>query len=100
MDRGRRARSDSLREACPGFDVLYNLFAEHRDNVEPAERQLTISSVRVKKYASSTQFAANRVLGSGFRPRHSLHEALVDTIRHEFVDAPPRATPSPATPKP
>jgi len=64
------------------------------------KRQLSISSVRVKKYASSTQFAANRVLESGFRPRHSLRDALVDTIRHEFLDAPPRAAPSPATPKP
>jgi nucleoside-diphosphate-sugar epimerase len=62
-------------------------------------RQLSISSVRVKKYASSTQFAADRVLESGFRSRHSLHEALVDTIRHEFVDAPPSAAPSPASPK-
>jgi GlcNAc-P-P-Und epimerase len=62
-------------------------------------RQLSISSVRVKKYASSTQFAANRVLESGFRPRHSLRDALVDTIRHEFVDASPRAVPSPASPE-
>jgi GlcNAc-P-P-Und epimerase len=63
-------------------------------------RELSISSVRVKKYASSTQFAANRMLASGFRPRHSLHEALVYTIRHEFVDAPPQTAPSPAAPKP
>jgi nucleoside-diphosphate-sugar epimerase len=63
-------------------------------------RQLSISSVRVKKYASSTQFAANRVHETGFRPRHSLHEALVVTIRHEFVDPPPHAAPSPAAPKP
>ena len=60
-------------------------------------RQLSISSVRVKKYASSTQFAADRVLGSGFRPRHSLHEALVSTIRHEFVEDAQRAAPSPAS---
>jgi GlcNAc-P-P-Und epimerase len=62
-------------------------------------RQLSISSVRVKKYASSTQFAADRVLESGFRPRHSLREALVDTVRHEFVNAPPQAGPWPAAPK-
>lgn len=49
-------------------------------------RQLSLSAVRVKKYASSTQFAANRVAESGFRPRYSLREALVDTIRREFVD--------------
>ena len=63
-------------------------------------RQLSISSVRVKKYASSTQFAANRVRETGFRPRHSLHEALVVTIRHEFVDAPPGETPSPVSREP
>jgi GlcNAc-P-P-Und epimerase len=62
-------------------------------------RPLPISSVRVKKYASSTQFAANRALESGFQPRHSLREALVDTIRHEFVAAPDRA-PSAAPQKP
>jgi GlcNAc-P-P-Und epimerase len=62
-------------------------------------RQLSISSVRVKKYASSTQFAADRVLKSGFRPRHSLREALVDTVRHEFVNAPPQAGPWSAAPK-
>jgi GlcNAc-P-P-Und epimerase len=62
-------------------------------------RQLSISSVRVRKYASSTQFAANRALAAGFRPRHSLRDALVDTIRHEFVDTPPHTAPSPATPK-
>jgi GlcNAc-P-P-Und epimerase len=63
-------------------------------------RQLSISSMRVKKYASSTRFAADRVLESGFRPRHSLRDALVDTIRHEFVDAAPQAAPCPAAPKP
>lgn len=63
-------------------------------------RQLSISSIRVKKYASSTQFAADRVIKSGFRPRHSLHEALVNTIRHEFVDTPERATPSPLSSRP
>jgi GlcNAc-P-P-Und epimerase len=63
-------------------------------------RQLSISSVRVRKYASSTQFAADRVLESGFRPRHSLRDALVDTIRQEFVDTPPQAEPALASPKP
>jgi nucleoside-diphosphate-sugar epimerase len=63
-------------------------------------RQLSVSSIRVKKYASSTQFAADNVAKSGFQPRYSLHEALVSTILHEFVDTAPRAEPSPASPKP
>ena len=63
-------------------------------------RQLSISRVRVKKYASSSQFAANRVDSAAFRPRHDLRDALINTIRHEFVEAPPRATASPATPQP
>lgn len=60
-------------------------------------RQLSISSVRIKKYASSTQFAADRMLESGFRPSHSLHGALVTTIRHEFVAPTEQAAPSPAS---
>jgi len=56
-------------------------------------RPLMISSVRVKKYASSTQFASSRVSESGFRPRHSLQEGLVTTIRHEFLGTTEPATP-------
>ena len=63
-------------------------------------RQLSISSVRVRKYASSTQFAADRVLDTGFRPRYSLREALVDTIRQEFLRASPHAAPEPISLEP
>jgi GlcNAc-P-P-Und epimerase len=48
-------------------------------------RQFPISAVRVRKYAASTQFAAERALGTGFKPPYALRDALVDTIRHEFV---------------
>ena len=49
-----------------------------------SRRSLPISSVRVQKYAASTQFAARRVLESGFQPRHSLTDALATTVAHEF----------------
>jgi GlcNAc-P-P-Und epimerase len=59
-------------------------------------RQLPISRVRVRKYAANTMFAANRIASTGFTPRHSLHEALVATIRHEFpTDDGPQAMPFP-----
>jgi hypothetical protein len=48
-------------------------------------RRFPISAVRIRKYAASTQFSADRVATTGFTPRHSLHDALVATIRHEFV---------------
>jgi nucleoside-diphosphate-sugar epimerase len=44
-----------------------------------------ISRVRVRKYAASTRFAAERIASTGFTPPHSLHDALVTTIRHEFT---------------
>jgi nucleoside-diphosphate-sugar epimerase len=51
-------------------------------------RQFPISAVRVRKYAASTQFKAERALSTGFRPAHTLEAALIDTIRHEFGRAP------------
>jgi nucleoside-diphosphate-sugar epimerase len=48
-------------------------------------RQFPISAVRVRKYAANTQFAADRALRTGFKPPYSLRDALVDTIRHEFI---------------
>jgi GlcNAc-P-P-Und epimerase len=47
--------------------------------------QFSISAVRVRKYAASTQFAAERALSTGFRPARTLQAALIDTIRHEFT---------------
>ena len=48
-------------------------------------RQFPISRIRVKKYAANTRFAADRIASTGFKPPHSLHDALVATIRHEFL---------------
>jgi nucleoside-diphosphate-sugar epimerase len=50
-------------------------------------RHFPISRVRVRKYTANTRFAAERIASTGFTPRHSLHDALVTTIRHEFTDA-------------
>jgi nucleoside-diphosphate-sugar epimerase len=55
-------------------DLLARLSGQH----------FPISRVRVKKYAANTRFAADRVGSTGFTPRHSLDDALVTTIRHEF----------------
>jgi GlcNAc-P-P-Und epimerase len=64
-------------------------------------RQFPISAVRVRKYAASTQFAAERALSSGFRPAHTLEAALIDTIRQEFVSHPHGAgRPESGTPAP
>jgi len=49
-------------------------------------QRFPISRIRVKKYAANTTFAADRAASSGFTPRHSLHDALVTTIRHEFAE--------------
>jgi nucleoside-diphosphate-sugar epimerase len=57
-------------------------------------QEFPISRIRVKKYAANTRFAADRIASTGFKPRHSLHDALVATIRHEFSgDHQARASP-------
>ena len=53
-------------------------------------RTFPVSAIRVRKYCANTQFAAGRVAGAGFRPQHSLEEALRRTIRHEFGQQVPR----------
>ena len=65
-------------------------------------QQLPISRIRVKKYAADSRFAADRIASTGFKPRHALHDALVTTIRHEFLaddraQATPSRNPSPAS---
>jgi GlcNAc-P-P-Und epimerase len=48
--------------------------------------QLPISRIRLRKYTADTRFAADRMASTGFKPRLSVHDALVATIRHEFTD--------------
>ena len=58
-------------------------------------RTLLISAVRIRKFCSTTTFAVERALATGFRPPFPLHDALAQVIRHEFLPSPP-ASPSPA----
>lgn len=54
-----------------------------------------VSAVRVRKYCANTRFANRRALETGFVPSHSLEDALIETIRHEFPQAvaePPAGT--------
>lgn len=44
-----------------------------------------ISAIRIRKFCESTQFKADRVALTGFRPRFSLNEGLDRTIRFEFL---------------
>ena len=47
-------------------------------------RTFPVSAIRIRKFCESTQFRADRVLETGFRPPYSLEEALARTIAHEF----------------
>ena len=58
-----------------GFDILAKITG----------KKLPISSVRVKKFCSTTQFDAAKVFASGFAPICTLSEGLDRTIKHEFV---------------
>jgi nucleoside-diphosphate-sugar epimerase len=48
-------------------------------------KKLTISSIRVKKFCAVTQFDAEKVFASGFKPTFTLSEGLDRTIKFEFV---------------
>lgn len=47
-------------------------------------RRFPISAIRVRKFCESTQFRADRVAQTGFRPICSLSEGLARTIQSEF----------------
>lgn len=61
-----------------GFDVLSKVL----------KRSLPISSVRVRKFCATTQFASDKALASGFKAPYSLREGLTNTLLHEFVKRP------------
>jgi len=48
-------------------------------------KSLPVSSIRVKKFMGTTQFASS-VSGTGFVPPVSLEEGLVRTLRYEFME--------------
>ena len=49
-------------------------------------KSFPVSAIRVKKFCSNTQFAADRVRESGFVPPVALPEGLERTIRYEFIE--------------
>ncbi|HVP32978.1 MAG TPA: NAD-dependent epimerase/dehydratase family protein [Steroidobacteraceae bacterium] len=50
-------------------------------------RSFPISTIRVRKFTSSTVFSS-RAEASGFEPPFALSEALARTVRSEFIDSP------------
>jgi len=48
-------------------------------------KKYPISSIRIKKFCSDTQFTSYRIRETGFTPPYSLEEGLHRTIRYEFL---------------
>lgn len=57
-----------------------------------------VSAVRIRKYCANTQFADARVRASGFKPKHSLRDALLRTMHEEFKPAGQAASTAAAMP--
>lgn len=51
-----------------------------------SRRKFPVSAVRVRKLCASTTVSATRLLRTGFKPPHSLTEALERTIATEFLE--------------
>ena len=51
-------------------------------------RKLAVSSVRVRKFCSTTEFDSSRMLASGFKPPYTLREGLSRTLEYEFINPP------------
>ncbi|MCW3462072.1 NAD-dependent epimerase/dehydratase family protein [Chitinophaga nivalis] len=63
-----------------GFDVLAKL----------SGKKLPISSVRVKKFCATTQFANEGVIKSGYKPAHTLEEGLASTLNAIMAEMQPK----------
>ena len=48
-------------------------------------KNLPISSIRIRKFAATTQFASS-IKSTGFIPPYKLDEALTKTIQYEFLE--------------
>lgn len=57
-----------------GFDLLARVTG----------RRFPISAIRVRKFCASTQFLADRIASTGFKPPYTLAEGLARTIQYEF----------------
>lgn len=51
-------------------------------------KKLTISSVRVKKFCSTTEFSSDKVMKTGFQPPYTIDEGLARTLEFEFINPP------------
>ena len=51
-------------------------------------KKLAISSVRVKKFCSTTEFDSSKMLASGFKAPYTLAEGLSRTLKYEFINPP------------
>lgn len=47
-------------------------------------KPLPISTVRIRKFCSTTTFSSRRVQETGFRPPFGIRDALINTIKHEL----------------
>ena len=52
-------------------------------------KKFPISSIRIKKFCSDTQFTSLRIRETGFTPPYSLEEGLHRTIQYEFLQPSP-----------
>ena len=59
-----------------GFDVLAKV----------AGRTFPISSIRVKKFCSSTVVNADKAMASGYTPKYSLSDGVRRMINHDFKE--------------
>lgn len=48
-------------------------------------KRFPVSAIRVRKFCESTQFRAERIANTGFKPPFTLAEGLARTIKHEFL---------------
>ena len=68
----------------PGFlGISIGYFADAVAKI--INRSLPVSSIRVKKFMGTTQFASS-VSDTGFVPPVSLEEGLARTLRYEFME--------------
>lgn len=58
-----------------GFDLL----------ARASGRTFPISAIRVRKFCESTQFQADRIAATDFKPPYTLAEGLARTIQHDFL---------------
>ena len=50
------------------------------------KKKLPVSSVRIKKFISTTQFDGSKAHSSGFKPPFTLEEGLKRTLKYEFFE--------------